>query len=111
LESVCALLTAAAVALLVPVGAVAAPRTGDAVVQRGLERLVAAPGGPVGAIATLYRDGHTIVLRAGRAEVTRPGAPRVGYHMRIASIAKAFSGAVALHLVQEGRLGLNDTIG
>ncbi len=31
--------------------------------------------------------------------------------MRIASIAKAFSGAVALHLVQEGLLGLNDTIG
>ena len=31
--------------------------------------------------------------------------------MRIASIAKAFSGAVALHLVQEGRLGLDDTIG
>ena len=111
MESVCALLAAAAVALLVPVGAVAATGTADAVVQRGLERLVAAPGGPVGAIATLYRDGHTIVLRAGRAEVTRPGAPRVGYHMRIASIAKAFSGAVALHLVQEGRLGLNDTIG
>jgi D-alanyl-D-alanine carboxypeptidase len=31
--------------------------------------------------------------------------------MRIASIAKAFNGAVALHLVQEGLLGLNDTIG
>jgi D-alanyl-D-alanine carboxypeptidase len=31
--------------------------------------------------------------------------------MRIASIAKAFNGAVALHLVQEGLLGLNDTLG
>jgi D-alanyl-D-alanine carboxypeptidase len=31
--------------------------------------------------------------------------------MRIASVAKAFSGAVALHLVQEGRLRLDDTIG
>jgi D-alanyl-D-alanine carboxypeptidase len=31
--------------------------------------------------------------------------------MRIASISKAFTGAVALHLVQEGRLGLDDTIG
>ena len=111
LESVCALLTAAAVALLAPVGAVAAAGTTDAAVQHGLERLVAAPGGPVGAIATLHRDGQTIVLRAGRADVTRPGAPRAGDHMRIASIAKAFSGAVALHLVQEGLLGLNDTIG
>ncbi len=87
LESVCALLTVAAVALLLPVGAVAATGTTDAAVQRGLERLVAAPGGPVGAIATLYDDGQTIVLRAGRADVSRRGAPRVGDHMRIASIA------------------------
>ncbi|HEY1514934.1 MAG TPA: serine hydrolase domain-containing protein, partial [Solirubrobacteraceae bacterium] len=107
----CALLVAAAVALLVPVGAVAASGTADAAVKRGLARLVAAPGGPVGAIATLYRDGRTVVLRAGRADVTRVGAPRLGDHMRIASIAKAFNGAVALHLVQEGLLGLNDSIG
>lgn len=31
--------------------------------------------------------------------------------MRIASVSKAFSGAVALRLVQDGRLGLDDTIG
>ena len=79
--------------------------------MRGLRRLVAAPGGPIGAIVTLYRNGRTTVVRAGRADVTRPGAPRLGDHMRIASISKAFSGAVALHLVAQGRLGLNDTIG
>jgi D-alanyl-D-alanine carboxypeptidase len=108
---VCVLRAAAALALLFPAAAVAARRTPDAAVQRDLERLVAAPGGPVGAIATLYRDGRTTVLRAGRADAGRPGAPRSGDHMRIASIAKAFNGAVALHLVQQGRLGLNDTIG
>ncbi len=86
-------------------------RTTDATVQRGLERLVAAPGGPVGAIVTLFRNGRTTVLRAGQADVTRPGAPRLGDHMRIASVSKAFSGAVALRLVQEGRLCLDDTIG
>ena len=32
-------------------------------------------------------------------------------HMRIASVAKAFSGAVALSLVSKGVLSLNDTIG
>ena len=78
---------------------------------RGLQRLVSAPGGPIGAIATLYRNGRTTVLRAGRADVTRAGAPRLRDHMRIASISKAFSGAVALHLVAQGRLGLDDTIG
>jgi len=85
--------------------------TGDAAVQRGLQRLVAAKGGPPGAVATLYRDGHLTVLRAGRADVRRRGAPTATQHMRIASIAKAFNGAVALHLVQQGRLGLDDTIG
>ncbi|HKI40191.1 MAG TPA: serine hydrolase domain-containing protein, partial [Mycobacterium sp.] len=104
---------AAAGTLLQPSGVGAAPigRTTDAAVQRLLNRLVATPGGPVGAIVTLSRHGRTTVLRAGRADAARPGAPRLDDHMRIASISKAFTGAVALHLVQEGRLGLDDTIG
>jgi D-alanyl-D-alanine carboxypeptidase len=96
-------------AALLPAAALGA--TSDATVQRGLQQLVAAKGGPPGAVATLYRDGKLTVLRAGRADVRRPGAPTATQHMRIASIAKAFSGAVALHLVQEGKLGLDDTIG
>lgn len=99
------------VALALPAAGHAATRTTDRAVQRGLDGLVAAKGGPPGAIATLYRHGRTTVLRAGRADVRRRGAPRVTDHMRIASVAKAFSGAVALHLVQEDRLGLDDTIG
>lgn len=93
------------------VGAAPAARTTDATLQRLLNRLVAADGGPVGAILTLYRNGHTTVVRAGRADASRPGAPQPNEHMRIASITKAFTGAVALHLVQQGRLGLDDTIG
>jgi D-alanyl-D-alanine carboxypeptidase len=89
--------------------AAAAPGPGD--VKRGLQRLVAAEGGPPGAIATMYRDGRLTVLRAGRSDAKRRGAPKPSDHMRIASIAKAFNGAVALHLVDEGRLGLDDTIG
>jgi D-alanyl-D-alanine carboxypeptidase len=79
-------------------------------VQRGLERLVTSPGGPPGAVATIYRNGKLTTLRAGRADVKRKGAPRASDHMRIASIAKAFSGAVALNLVRAGKLGLDDTI-
>src|SRR5215207_2804150 len=79
-------------------------------VQRGLERLVGAPGGAPGAIATIHRDGRLTVLRAGRADVRRKAAPRPTDHMRIASVAKAFSGAVALNLVRAGKLGLDDTI-
>ena len=103
--------TTAALVLVLAVCSTATARTTDASVARGLRQLVAAPGGPIGAIVTLYRNGRTTVVRAGRADVTRPGAPRLGDHMRIASISKAFSGAVALHLVAQGRLSLNDTIG
>ena len=95
--------------LLLPAAGRAA--TPDAAVQRGLQQLVAAEGGPPGAVATLYRDGRLTTLSAGRSNNARRGAPTATQHMRIASIAKAFSGAVALHLVEEGRLGLDDTIG
>lgn len=92
------------------VASAAAAAPGPAAVQRGLERLVAAEGGPPGAIATIYRDGKMAVLHAGRANARRPGPPKATDHMRIASVSKAFSGAVALSLVRDGRLGLDETI-
>jgi D-alanyl-D-alanine carboxypeptidase len=101
---------ALATMLLAPAAGQAAPTT-DSTVQKGLQQLVDAKGGPLGAIATLYSHGHLTVLRAGRANVKRPAAPTATEHMRIASIAKAFSAAVALHLAQEGSLDLDATIG
>ena len=89
----------------------ASAATTNADVRRGLERLVRAPGGPLGAIATLNRGGELTVLRAGQADVKKKAAPRATDHMRIASVAKAFNGAVALTLVRAGKLGLDDTIG
>src|ERR687888_1819579 len=97
-----ALVAAGATLLALPgTGRAAGPATA-ADVQRGLDRLVAARNGPPGAIATLYRNGRLTVLRAGRADVGRARAPRATDHMRIASVAKAFSGAIALHLVRSG---------
>ncbi|MGH8869725.1 MAG: serine hydrolase domain-containing protein [Actinomycetes bacterium] len=78
---------------------------------RALERLVAMPGGPPGAVAVVHRGHHRTVYTAGVANVTTQRHIRVSDHMRIASIAKAFSGAVALTLVDRGRLSLRDTIG
>jgi D-alanyl-D-alanine carboxypeptidase len=86
-------------------------KTTDAEVQRGLEELVGAEDGPPGAIATLYREGRMTVLSNGRDDATSDAAPGVDQYMRIASVSKAFNGAVALHLVQKGQLGLDDTIG
>ncbi|WP_119272408.1 serine hydrolase domain-containing protein [Taklimakanibacter deserti] len=101
----------AALAAPMPGPAAGQTKTTEADLQRGLEQLVATEGGPPGVIVTLYSDGRMSVLQAGRADVAHSGAPRVGDHMRIASVAKAFNGAVALHLVSKGRLSLDDTIG
>jgi D-alanyl-D-alanine carboxypeptidase len=62
-------------------------------------------------IVVLKRDGAPRILRAGVAdlETGRPIEPTD--HMRIASTAKAFSGAVALRLVADGALSLDSTIG
>lgn len=96
-------------ALVADAGAQASPL--DRAVERRLVRIVETPGGPPGAIATLHRNGRTTVLRAGRADVRQARSPRAGDAMRIASVAKAFSGAVALRLVERGELGLDDTVG
>jgi D-alanyl-D-alanine carboxypeptidase len=107
--------TAGALALLIVVvlatAAPAAARTGGGALQRQLDALVEADGGPPGAIVTLRRGSHTTVLTAGVADTQSGRPPRVRDHMRIASVAKAFSGAVALNLVARGRLDLDDTIG
>jgi D-alanyl-D-alanine carboxypeptidase len=106
-----ALTVAFAALLALPAAGRAAGPASTADVKRGLQGLVAASGGPPGAIATLYRGGRLTVMRAGRADIRRARPPRASDHMRIASVAKAFSGAVALQLVRDGRLGLDDTIG
>ncbi len=57
--------------------------------------------------AAKQRKVHTFGVRN-----IKGGLPiRVDDRMRIASVAKAFSGAVALSLVSKGALSLNDTIG
>jgi D-alanyl-D-alanine carboxypeptidase len=92
-----------------PAGA-ASSAAGDRALQQRIEAFVHSPGGPPGLIAVLRRDGHSRVLRAGVADLATGRPPRADDHMRIASTAKAFSGAVALTLVDRHRLGLDDTL-
>jgi D-alanyl-D-alanine carboxypeptidase len=83
----------------------------DAALDRALKDLVAMEGGPPGVIAVIQRGKHREVHTFGVANV-RTGRPmRIDDRMRIASVAKAFSGAVALSLVSKGALSLDDTIG
>jgi D-alanyl-D-alanine carboxypeptidase len=75
-----------------------------------LRELVRMPGGPAGAIVVVQRPDGRQVYSAGVRDTKTKAPVRAGDHMRIASAAKAFSAAVALSLVQEGKLSLDDTI-
>ncbi|MGW3324092.1 serine hydrolase domain-containing protein [Streptomyces virginiae] len=111
-------LTAAALGgLLQPAQAAGDPGPGDGPgrhdkgLQRQLDGLVAQDDGPPGVIALLTRGDRTQVYTAGVGDIATGRPPHPDDHMRIASIAKAFSGAVALQLVDQGLLSLDDTIG
>src|SRR5215212_4943016 len=83
----------------------------DAALDRALEDLVAMEGGPPGVIAVIQRGQHREVHTFGVGNVLTGRPMRIDDRMRIASISKAFSGAVALSLVSKGALSLDDTIG
>jgi D-alanyl-D-alanine carboxypeptidase len=103
----------AAVGLAVLVSAAAGSRTNaaDQRLDRALGRLVAIPSGPPGAVAIVQRGSQRIVLKHGVADRSPRRSIALVDHWRIASVAKAFSGAVAGVLVRRGRLRLDDTIG
>jgi D-alanyl-D-alanine carboxypeptidase len=88
-----------------------AAKSPDAALDRALKELVAMEGGPPGVIAVVQRGQHREVHTFGVAKLKNNRPMRVDDRMRIASAAKAFSGAVALSLVSKGALSLNDTIG
>ncbi|GAA4832908.1 hypothetical protein GCM10023201_21160 [Actinomycetospora corticicola] len=87
------------------------PAPEDVALDQALQRLVTMAGGPPGVIAVVQRNRDRQVHAAGTSEVGRNRLPRDTDTMHIASTAKAFSGAAALTLVQQRRLGLDDTIG
>jgi D-alanyl-D-alanine carboxypeptidase len=80
----------------------------EATLQRALDRVVAA--GAPGAVL-LVRDGdRTIRLTAGHARLRPARAMRAGDRFRIGSITKPFVATVALQLVAEGALTLDDPV-
>ena len=76
-----------------------------------LNEVMRASGAPPGLSVLIQRGGKTRFLRRGTSNLATDATFRRGQRYRIASIAKAFNGAVALRLASEGALGLDDTIG
>lgn len=103
------LVATVALCVLVPAAAGSGPRA-DKNLDQALRQLVRTPGGPPGVVAVVQRGSRRIVFKHGVARRTPRKALSLGARWRIASVSKAFSGAVALALVARGRLGLDDTI-
>jgi D-alanyl-D-alanine carboxypeptidase len=78
--------------------------------QAALDVLVEAEGGPPGAAALIQRGDRIDFVRSGVADLRTGRAIHRTDHMRIASVSKAYSGAVALSLVDQGLIGLDDTL-
>jgi D-alanyl-D-alanine carboxypeptidase len=101
---------AVATAALAAAAPAASAQDSHADLNAELRELVRMPGGPAGAIVVVQRPDGRKVYTAGVRDTKTKAPVRAGDHMRIASAAKAFSAAVALSLVEEGKLSLDDTI-
>ena len=77
---------------------------------RALDKLVTMPDGPPGAIALVQVGQRVTVTTAGVGNTMTKAPLSADDLVRIASVSKAFNGAVALALVAQGRLHLRDTI-
>lgn len=94
-----------------PAAATPTRTAADHRLQAGIDRLIARPDGPPGAIVVVQRGGVIQVFRGGVANIYTAVKMRPWMHMRIASTAKAYSGGVALSLVEDGVMSLDDTVG
>lgn len=79
--------------------------------EKSLDAVMAAENGPPGISVQITRNGKAEYFSRGVGNVKSGNSPKLKEHFRIASVAKAFSGGVALSLVAQGKLKLNDTIG
>ncbi|HYI81233.1 MAG TPA: serine hydrolase domain-containing protein [Thermoleophilaceae bacterium] len=108
---VCLALTAVAVATVPASAQAIAPAGTAAALDTKLDRIDSAPQGPPGVSVLIQRGEKIEYRRRGAADVATGTRPKPRQYVRIASVSKAFSGAVALNLVSAGRLSLDDTIG
>jgi D-alanyl-D-alanine carboxypeptidase len=76
--------------------------------QQRLDELVAT--GVPGAILLVHRGDKTVRLTSGYANLKGKTRPRANERFRVGSLTKTFLSAVILHLVDEGRLTLGDTV-
>ncbi len=77
--------------------------------QRNADRLVATTALP-GVVTLVEQDGRRTVVAAGLADIARRRALRTTDRFWVGSVTKAFVATVAMQLVAESTLGLDDTL-
>jgi D-alanyl-D-alanine carboxypeptidase len=98
-------------ALLFAAGSVAAAVSGGSLaptLRKEMGDLVAA--GVPGVVVLVRRDGRTVRLAAGYANLAKKTPMGVGDRFRIGSVTKTFIATVVLQLVGEGKLSLDDSV-
>jgi D-alanyl-D-alanine carboxypeptidase len=104
-------LSVAGLVLVVPSSG-AATGTADRNLQRALAAFVQGDDSSPGISAVVQRGSQpAILMTAGVADTSTKEPIAAGDAMRLASVAKAFSGAAALSAVADGKLALDDTVG
>lgn len=86
-----------------------APLPGEAAVRTAMESLTS-PGGPPGVITVIQTGADRREIGVGLANIEANQPMTGAATTRIASISKAFNGAVILSLVASGKFALSDTV-
>ncbi len=89
----------------------AATSKADTALQRALDAYVKQAGGPPGISVVVQRDADPVQFTAGVGNEVTKQPFGLTDAMRLASVAKAFSGAAAVSAVADGKLSLDSTIG
>ncbi|MEV0333401.1 serine hydrolase domain-containing protein [Nocardia sp. NPDC050717] len=99
-----------AVALTACTAGSATPTPQHDAVRADLDALVGA--GAVGALATLTENGVSTVLAAGHADLATRAPIPTGHplHVRVGSVTKSFTAAIALQLAAERQLDLDQPV-
>src|SRR6476619_5507343 len=87
--------TVAGLALVAPAGGAATSKA-DAALQRALDAFVKRSDGPNGISVVVQSGAEPVQFTAGVGDVATKAPWAVSDEMRLASVAKAFSGAAAL---------------
>jgi D-alanyl-D-alanine carboxypeptidase len=99
-----------ALSLAVPGGRALAQASHAMELQRKLDSLVAAQRWPGASLAVALADGSTLALAAGFSDTARRIRMKPGDRLLLGSVGKTYVSAVALQLVHEKKLGLDDRI-